>query len=50
MLRKVIEKHAEALLVALRKKLESDSRGEFSDPGVIVAEKDGMFMASLPCT
>ncbi|RXW15427.1 hypothetical protein EST38_g10430 [Candolleomyces aberdarensis] len=44
MLRKVIEKHSRALLVALRAKLQQDSRGEFSEPGVVVAEKDALHL------
>ncbi|KAJ2931245.1 hypothetical protein H1R20_g5853, partial [Candolleomyces eurysporus] len=44
MLRKVIEKHSRALLVALRARLEQDSRGEFSEPGVVVAEKDALHL------
>lgn len=40
MLNKVVNKHAQLLLVALTSKLQSDPRGEFSEPGVVVADED----------
>lgn len=45
MLRKVIEKHAQSLLVALTAKLQTDPRGEFTEPGVITAEKDALHLS-----
>jgi hypothetical protein len=48
MLRKVIEKHAQVLLVAITNKFQNDPSLEFSEPGVVIAEKDGELPGLMP--